>query len=122
MSAIPSELMQFVWLAFTVIIGVAQIIASVLLLKEQHLGPWLMLAGACISMLAGTTLQSISILGFPFGMLDHIAIEIFYQIGGGISSMGWLCFTVGLLLFALHRRSQRHRITELERVVESQQA
>ena len=119
MSAIPAELMQFVWLAFSVVIGAIQIIGSVLLLREQHLGPWLMLVGACISLLAGGATQAISILGFPFGLTDHI--EVFYQVAGGISSLGWLCFGAGLLIYALHRRSQHHRIAELERVVESQQ-
>jgi hypothetical protein len=120
MSAIPSELMQIVWLGLTVLIGALQVIASVLLLREQHLGPWLMLAGACISLLAGGAIQTISLLGFPFGLDEHM--QVFYQIISGISSLGWLCFGAGLLIFALHRRSQRHHITELEQVVESQQS
>ncbi len=119
MSAIPAELMQFVWLAFSVLMGAIQIIASVLLLRDQHLGPWLMLAGACITLLSNSAIQAISILGFPFGLDEHM--QVFYQIAGGISSLGWLCFGAGLLIFALHRRSQRHRITELEQIVESRQ-
>ena len=110
-------LSQFGWLAVTLLIGSLQIIASVLFLRERHIGPMLMLAGAILSLLAGIGIRVMVVYMAPVSDFNP-------AISPAISALGFLgslLFFIGLLLLALHRRGLAARITELETILNSQQ-
>ena len=108
---------QICWLAFALLTGSLQIIASVLLLRERHIGPILMLGGGILSLLAGTGTQVMVIIMNHTG---NFKTEILTAISA-LYAFGSILFFIGLLLFALHRRGLAARITELETILNSQQ-
>lgn len=115
MSSAP--FIQIAWLLFTLIVAAANITSACLLLKDRGAGPVLMLTGSVITLIGAglvhvwTFLQSLGVVGFSIRILEMLS---------PLGALGWLLFAIGLLLFALRRRSQTARIAELEAIVEAQ--
>ena len=103
---LPPHLLQLAWLSFGLLIGCTQLAASVLLLKERHPGPWLMLAGAVISTLGGATSHALVIHANLRGTFDaHNILPKLLAALSVVSALGMLAFAIGLLLHACHRRT-----------------
>ncbi len=100
------HLLQLAWLSFGLLLGCTQLAACVLLLRERHPGPWLMLAGAVVSTLCGATSHALIIHASLRGSFN--ATSILPKLLAAVSvfsSLGTLAFAIGLLLYACHRRS-----------------
>lgn len=115
-----SSILPLVWLVFSLVLGGGQVLAAIMLLKERHAGPWLMLGGALITLLGHGGTQCLVFLANLRGWFGSSRFGIeFPTLITAISSLGAfgsLLFTVGLLLFAFHRRGLAARIAELEQV------
>lgn len=116
MTSVPLDLVQIAWLLFGLVIGAVQIIAAVLLLRDRGTGPWLMLAGAVISLLS--SIGGRLFVMFAVRRLSAPEIPVIYQIISGIGGLGTILFTAGLLIFVLQRRALRTRIDELEHIAD----
>jgi hypothetical protein len=119
MSAAPVNLLQFAWLAFALLFGGLQITASILLLRERGIGPWLMLIGAVISVGGHVASQVFVVFFLNSGRLGIGSRGQILSVISGFSALGSLLFVGGLLLFALTRRSLAQRIAELESILQS---
>jgi hypothetical protein len=102
------------WL-MTLVIAALHLTSAVILLRERHLGPWLMLTGSAIALVGkvGSMLIPVSLL--RRGLIKNewmLAIAAF-------SSLGALLFAIGLLLHALRQRGKANRIAELEAILNS---
>jgi len=103
------------WFLISVIIIALHVISALILLKERHAGPMLMLAGSAISLL---------------GQISSMVVQVFMMRGGppnikwltatsSGASLGAILFSIGLLLHALHQRAKANRIAELEAILNS---
>lgn len=104
------------WMLFRLVVGGSQIVSAILLLRERHVGPRVMLCGGILSLIAGlghSVLMS--------GLTPQKTIR-FIEVGSYVSALGMLLFAAGLLLFALHRRGQSARIAELEMILSARDA
>ncbi|NNC89104.1 MAG: hypothetical protein HKN82_11650 [Akkermansiaceae bacterium] len=120
MSSSPMTIMQIAWIITNLTVSVLMITASILLLRERHICAVLLLIGSCLSGLSGLASHLVVPLLTRVSSPDQIG-QIFAVIGG-IGGIGWLLLAIGLLLLALNRRSQRHRIAELEQIIASRGA
>ena len=115
MSSVPFNFVQIPWLLFGLVIGGVQITAAVLLLRDRGAGPWIMLVGAVLSLLGSLSRPVVMMFIHKIG-ISNISTPL--MITGGLSGLGGLLFTAGLLIFALQRRGLRSRIDELERITD----
>ena len=101
------NIMNFVWLAISLLGGVLQVGAALVLLrKSSGPGPWLMLGGGGVSMIC--QLATHLIYTFQLGRY----YSIIYQIGSAIGMLGglaWLAFCAGLFVHALTLRAPDNR-------------
>lgn len=97
------------------VVGALNITSAVILLRDRHVGPWLMLAGSGIALVGqvASTLCQIFLI-----RPGNFKIEWFTAIGA-FSALGTLLFAIGLLLHALHQRGKANRIAELEAILAS---
>jgi hypothetical protein len=105
------------WFLVSFIITALHIAAAVILLKERHSGPILMLVGSAITLLGqigGAVVQ-------VFLMRTNFRPESYQWITAtsALSSLGALLFAIGLLLHALRQRGKANRIAELEMILNS---
>lgn len=117
MSSAP--FIQIGWLLFTLIVSAAHITSACLLLKERGAGPVLMLIGSAIALIGGSAVHIWVILQNA-GLVDSSFSNRIFEMLSPLGALGWLLFAIGLLLFALRRRSQTARIAELEAIIEAQ--
>jgi uncharacterized BrkB/YihY/UPF0761 family membrane protein len=108
------------WLLATMLINFAQIIAAVLLLRERHIGAWLMFSGSVITLIGSLILQA----GFSF-LFERMGIrspsyESIITVVSSFTYLGAFLFAIGLLLHALRLRGRADRIAELEAILQAQ--
>lgn len=114
--------MQFVWIIATLLSGGLQVTAAVLLLRHRGAGPILMLGGAGLGMLTSIASQITVFIGNARGLWgegETVSLHQIITLLGLVSTICWLIFSAGLLIFALQRRALRNRIDELERIAGS---
>lgn len=103
------------WFLSSLLLTSLQIASAVILLKERHVAPWLMLAGSAMALIGQT--GSLVIQAFLMGS-GHLQIQ--YMIAtSSFATLGHLLFCIGLLLHALHQRAKADRIAQLEAILES---
>jgi hypothetical protein len=114
LSLIPSILVGF-------LITAVNLISAIALLKQRHMGPRLMFAGACVS-ISGM----IAMIGFQIFLISGItktngfmAYQNWWLPISSLNYLGSLLFAIGLLLHALHLRGRADRIAELEAILNS---
>jgi uncharacterized BrkB/YihY/UPF0761 family membrane protein len=112
-------LTQIGWMLATLLVVSVQIISSVLLLREKHIGPWLMLAGSVITLIGSLVMR----VGFAF-FLDRIGMHLstyqwVFTAISAFSYFGSFLFGLGLLLYALRQKGRADRIAELEAILHS---
>lgn len=112
-----SSLLSIVpWFLAALLICGLHIASAVILLRERHAGPWLMLAGSAISLVGQAGVMVLQL--FPLrrnGGIDFQRI----QAASAFSALGALMFAIGLLLVALHLRGRANRVAELEMILQS---
>jgi hypothetical protein len=112
---------QYLWLGFSVMSGILQVLAAILLFRERGAPAWMMLIGSILSMVFG--LGSRLFIFFhnagTFGSSFETVIH-YTNILGAMSALGGMLFMVGLVLYALRRRALATRITELEQIIAAQ--
>ena len=97
------------------LIGGLNVTSAVILLRERHPGPWMMLAGSAIALVGQT-----STLVMQFLLTRHSDFDFKWRLAGtAFGTLGALTFAIGLLLHALHLRGKANRITELEAILNS---
>lgn len=118
MSAGPS-IMSLAWIAFALVIGAIEITASILLVRERNPGPWIMLAGAILSLVAHVATQ---VVVFTMNQGGNVGGGSFSSIMSALTAasvLGTLLFVTGLLFFAFSRRALAARVAELESILRS---
>jgi len=105
------------WLVISSLIGALNITSAVILLKERHLGAWLMLGGGMVSLLGQIWLFVIQIT-MMIGSPDPRRFQLITVISS-VCYLGGLLFSVGLLLHALYQKSKANRVSELEAIIAS---
>jgi uncharacterized membrane protein YfcA len=111
-----TALPQIAWLLATLLVVSVQIVSSVMLLREKHIAPRLMLAGSVISLIGGLAGH---ILALFFVQRLEIDPMVAFNALNGLSYTGHLTFCIGLLLYALHQKGRADRIAELEAIIHS---
>ena len=103
------------WLLISLAIAALHITSAIILLKERHLGPWLMLTGSAI-----TLVGQVGSMMIPLSLLRRgvFKSEWTYAISA-FTSLGAFLFAIGLLLHALRQRGKANRIAELEAILNS---
>jgi hypothetical protein len=118
MSTSFPNLMTIVWLLFSLLYGAMQITASILLLRERNVGPWLMLAGSVITIVGHFTSQMFVFFMNSGGRIGTVSsLTTMMSIASGVGALGSLLFVIGLLLHAFSRRGMANRIAELETIL-----
>ena len=104
------------WLLSGLLVGGLNIATAVILLRERHTGPWLMLAGSAI-----TLMGQASVIVFQFFVIrSRPGLNLQWMLASSaFSALGALLFAIGLLLFALHLRGRANRVAELEQILNS---
>lgn len=110
--------MPIVWSLFSVALGSLSITASIFLLKERHIGPWMMLAGSIFTLTGQIGSSVLQFLMFQSNDMGRIQ---WMMASGSFASFGALIFGIGLLLHALRQRGKADRIAELEAILRSHQ-
>ncbi len=110
------NLLMIAWLLFTLLIGATQITAAILLLRERHMGPWMMLIGGIIALIGSVGNQ----LLWLFRLTSTGSSVAIVNATSAFSALGHLAFAIGLLLHALRRRALAIRIVQLEAILHSQ--
>lgn len=116
-----NELLQYLWLAFSIVCCGLQVLAAILLLRER---------GVAVSiLLAGSILNGITVLGSRLILvlsnagifeLNPTTMMRNFTLLNSVSALGGLLFVVGLMLYALRRRALTARIAELEQIIAAQ--
>ena len=116
-----NDLLQYLWLAFSIVYCSLQVIAAILLFRERGLAVSIMLAGSIlygVAVLGSRLILVLSNAGIfelnPTNMMRN------FNILNTVSALGGLLFIVGLILYALRRRALSARIAELEQILASQ--
>lgn len=113
--SVSFSFLSLAWPLLAILLGSLEISIAVLLLREKGPGPKLMLGGAIMGLLG-----NLSKLGAMFMMNQSGNFsEAAYAATWSLTALGSLLFTIGLLLFTLHRRALTNRITELEAILAS---
>lgn len=107
------------WFVISGMVAALNITSAVVLLKDRHIGAWLMLVGSGVSLL---------------GLLGHFSMQIamllrtgdperfkLFTVMSAFSYLGAVLFSVGLLLHAFYQKSKANRIAELEAIIASLQ-
>lgn len=108
------------WILVSIIVTALNVISAVVLLRERHLGAWLMLAGSATYLL-GQFGSFVVQIAFMTGNRLAVGNMQFMMAFPAVSALGSLLFAVGVLLHALHQRAKANRITELEAIIASLQ-
>jgi hypothetical protein len=114
-------LIQYLWLGFSVMSGILQLLAAILLFRERGAATWMILIGSILSVALGLgsrlifVFHNAGMFGSSFESVIH-----YTNILGSVSALGGLLFIVGLVLFALRRRALSARIAELEQIIAAQ--
>jgi hypothetical protein len=107
------------WFLLSILVAGMHIFSSVILLKERHIGAWLMLVGSVVTILG--EVGSIVVQFVAMRNLGSFGNWQWLTAIAGISGLGALLFAIGLLLHALHQRNKTNRIAELEAILNSRQ-
>jgi hypothetical protein len=114
-------LLHYFWLAINILFCLLQILAAVLLFRERGTNGWMMLIGGVLSGITTLTLLIVDIFhevsALPVGWAT---INRYRNVLGTMATCGQFVFLVGLVLYALRRRAQIHRIAELEQIIAAQ--
>lgn len=112
---------QYLWLGFSVMSGILQVLAAILLFRERGAAAWMILIGSILSIVFGLGSRLIFVFhnAGTFGSSFETVIH-YTNILGAVSALGGLLFIVGLVLFALRRRALSTRIAELEQIIATQ--
>ena len=97
-----------------VLVTAIELVAAVFLFKERAKGTGIMVAGGVISMLGQAVYWTLPLI---FGSHGVGSLLRFYYVTSAVITLGWLFFSFGLLLYALHRRGQGNRVAELEAIL-----
>lgn len=114
--SVTSDLMQYVWLFLALIVAVLQITAAVILLKDRHMGAWLILTGA-VTLFLPVLGSNILMFVLNKGNVSLDLISAMARSIGTLSFLGSLLIALGLLLHALRQRAKANRIAELEMII-----
>ncbi len=112
---------QYLWLGFSVMSCILQVLAAILLFRERGAAAWMILIGSILSMAFGLGSRLVVVFhnagrfGSSFETLIH-----YTNILGAVSALGGMLFIVGLVLYALRRRALAARIAELEQIIAAQ--
>ena len=104
------------WLLFNLVVTAVNFYAACLLFREGGPAPWLMLSGSVLSAIGG--IGSTGLVAYC-NMTGSNFPNPLFRILSPVGALGWFLLSLGWLLFALRRRSQAARITELEAIVEA---
>lgn len=107
------SLYSYIWPLISLLLGGLQITSAVILLRERGYGPWLMLVGSGITVVANVAVRIMMLV-----MSSSNKFQTFTAVSS-FSILGSLLFGIGLLLHALQRRGQGNRIAELEAILAS---
>lgn len=111
-----TALPQIIWMLATLLVVSVQIMSAVLLLREKHIGPWLMLIGSMMSLLSGLASHVFSVFYSHRVTFD---LSTFYNALSAFGYFSYLVFGIGLLLHALRQKGRADRIAELEAILHS---
>lgn len=114
-----SLLSMLPWFVISGMVAALNITSAVILLKDRHIGAWLMLGGSGVSLLGLVGHFSMQIV-MLLGTADSGRIKLF-TVMSSVSYLGAVLFSVGLLLHALYQKSKTNRVTELEAIITSLQ-
>ena len=105
------------WLLISLVLAALHITSAVILLRERHSGPWLMLAGSATALLGQIASMVVAIVL----MRTHSGSPPFACItaASSLAYLGALVFAIGLLLHALRQRGKANRTAELEAILNS---
>lgn len=103
------------WFLSSLLLVCLQIASAVILLKERHVAPWLMLAGSGMALIGqtGSLLVQAFLMGSGRFRMEYVMAT------SAFATLGHLLFCIGLLLHALHQRAKADRIAQLEAILES---
>ena len=105
------------WLLISFVLAALHITSAVILLRERHSGPWLMLAGSATALLG--QIASMVVQAFLMQSRSGPPPVAWLSATSSLSSLGSLLFAIGLLLHALRQRGKANRIAELEAILNS---
>jgi hypothetical protein len=105
------------WFLASFIVAALHIAAAVILLKEHHSGPILMLVGSAIALIGQVGSAVLQIVLIRNNSLAETIQWI--TATSAFSSLGTILFAIGLLLHALRQRGKANRIAELEAILNS---
>ena len=112
---------QYLWLGFSVMSGILQVLAAILLFRERGAPAWMMLIGSILSMAFGLGSRLIIVFHNAGTFESSFETVIHYaNILGAVNALGGMLFIVGLVLYALRRRALSARIAELEQIIAAQ--
>lgn len=111
------SLFSLVWPMLALLLGALEIGISLMLLKEEGVGPKLMLGGAVAGLLGN--LGSFAVPFLWEWLVGNNPVELPYVVMWSLTGLGSTLFTLGLLLYVLRRRALATRIAELEAILDS---
>jgi hypothetical protein len=115
------NLIQYLWLGFSFISGVLQVLAAILLFRERSAAAWMILIGSILSVAFGLGSRLVIFFHNAGTFESSFETVIHYtNILGAVNALGGMLFIVGLVLFALSRRALSARIAELEQIIAAQ--
>jgi len=120
MSSIGPHLMQFVWIATSLLGGALMITSAALFLHHRGVGPWIMMITACLSLLIGISHQVVQFIGNSrnlWGEDSGIPLHAIMQGLSLIGSLSWILFAAGLLITAVRLRGISRRSADLESII-----
>lgn len=119
-----SPTVQLLGLVTAILVGLIQITAAVvfLLQRQKSAGPWIMLAGAILSLIGIAVPQAIYLYTTAATVSDlspQVESVMYLTVWNWLGISASLLFAIGLLLTAVQRRALPSRIAELEALLQN---
>lgn len=112
---------QYLWLGFSVMTCILEVLAAILLFRERGAASWMILIGSILSLVFGLGSRLVIIFHNAGTFVSSFETLLHYtNILGAVSALGGMLFIVGLVLYALRRRALATRIAELEQIIAAQ--
>lgn len=116
-----NDLLQYLWLAFSIVYCSLQVLAAILLLRERGVSASIMLAGSILYAVAVLGSRLVLVLNNAgIFELNPASMMRNFNVLNTVSALGGLLFVAGLILHALRRRALTTRIAELEQIIAAQ--
>jgi hypothetical protein len=121
MSEIGHNIMQYVWLALSLVGGVLQIAAVAFFIRHRGPGPWIMMVAAVLGLLVSLSHHLVTFIGNArnlWGPDSDVPLHTVMQCLGFLGNFSWILFSVGLMITGIKLAGLHSRMKQLESIIE----